>query len=207
MTTVFLICAVLGGTVFVVQFVLTLVGMGGDAFDFDGVGDVDFDVDLSDVTDMQGDVLDHGSSLIFGVLSFRTVVAALTFFGLAGLAAEQRMGESNPLALLIAVISGGAALYGVHFLMKALYKLRHDGTVRIERTRGRRGIVYVPIPGGNSGAGKVQFRTQSRIKEYEAFTKGPEKLPTGTRVIVTDIISPTTVEVAPITEPGPDGDA
>ena len=119
MTTLFLCCAVVGGTVFVFQFVLTLIGIGADDMDFDG-GDVDFDTDfdVDAVADVQGDVGDHGSAAFFGVLSFRTVVAALAFFGVAGMAAHSGLPtQSEWLHLVIAVAAGVAAMYGVHWLM------------------------------------------------------------------------------------------
>ena len=78
MFTTFLMCAVIGGTVFVFQFVTSLVGLGAEDINF---GDATLD-DALDSIDAQGDVLDHGSTSLFGVLSFRTIVAALTFFGL-----------------------------------------------------------------------------------------------------------------------------
>ncbi len=88
MGTLFLICAVIGTTILVIQFVLTIIGFGSEAFDIDipsGADDVDFDVD-ADVGDTIGDHVD--SSWLFGVISFRTIVAAIAFFGLAGLAAR-----------------------------------------------------------------------------------------------------------------------
>ena len=62
------------------------------------------------------------------------------------------------------------------------------------------GTVYVPIPGGNSGAGKVQINLQDRLIEYAAMTSQPEELSTGVRIVVTRVISPTTVEVEMIPE-------
>ena len=84
MYTIFLVCAVVGGTVFVCQFVLTLVGIGAEDFDIAGdveVGDVD--VGDADFHDSHGA---HDSTGLFGIISFRTVIAALTFFGLVGIA-------------------------------------------------------------------------------------------------------------------------
>ena len=54
----------------------------------------------------------HGSMQVFRVLSFRTMIAALAFFGLAGLAAQSA--KATPLAtLLIAVAAGAAAMAAV----------------------------------------------------------------------------------------------
>ena len=89
-------------------------------------------------------------------------------------------------------------MYGVHFLMQSLYRLRHDGTAQIHRTIGERGTVYVPIPPNHEGLGKIQIRTQGRIMEYAAQTSGPDRLKTGTTVEVVEIVSPMTVEVEPV---------
>ncbi len=194
MYTVFLFCAVIGGTIFVLQFVMALIGMGDDGFDL--ADDLPDDVpdDFGDVGDIQGHVVDHGSTWFFGVISFRTVVAALAFFGLAGLAALES-GRSPLVAGPVAVAAGAAAMYGVHWLMRLLYRLGHDGTVKIERSVGQCGTVYVPIPGARSGTGKVQLQVQNRIMEYQAVTSNPDRLSTGAKVVVVSIVSPTTVEV------------
>ena len=198
-----------GGTVFILQFVLAVIGAGADDLDFadDIPDDIPHDIPHDFFHDVPHDGADqvgdhghgHGSTWLFGVISFRTVVAALTFFGLAGLASLEG-NLSGPLTLLIALCVGAVAMYGVHYLMQLLYRLRHDGTVRIERTVGERGTVYVPIPAKSSGLGKIQIRTQGRIMEFAAKTRGPEKLKTGTTVEVVRILSPMTLEVEPIDE-------
>ena len=205
MTTLFLICAVIGGTVFVFQFAMALIGIGAEDLDFgdaaDGV-DVDFDADFDAdaVADSQGDVFDHGSTGFFGVLSFRTIVAALAFFGVAGMAATSG-GLDQPawLPLVIAVAAGVAAMYGVHWLMRSFYRLGHDGTVRLGRAVGARGTVYIPIPPQGEGTGKVQLQLQGRIVECQATTTEPQRLPTGTKVQVVKNIGPITVCVEPTT--------
>jgi membrane protein implicated in regulation of membrane protease activity len=195
-----MICALVGGTIFILQFVLSIVGAGAD--DLDLGHDIPHDAphDFSGHSDgATGHAHDHGSTWMFGVISFRTVVAALTFFGLAGLA-SLAVPLRGPVTLLIAIGAGAAAMYGVHYLMRALYSLRYDGTARIQRTIGERGTVYVPIPPHREGLGKIQIRTQGRIMEYAAQTRGSEKLKTGTTVEVVDILSPMTVEVRPVDE-------
>ncbi len=188
MEMLFLVTALLGGTVFILQFVLAVVGFGAD--------DIDFADDIPDDVPGGGE---HGSTWMFGVISFRTVVAALTFFGLVGLAANSG-GLSGPLSLLLAVAAGACAMYGVHYLMQLLIRLRHDGTVRIDRTVGQRGTVYIPIPPNHTGLGKIQIRTQGRIMEYAAKSTAPVRLTTGTIVEVVSVLSPMTLEVDPVDE-------
>ncbi len=200
MQYVFIVSAILGGTVFLLQFLLALIGFGSEELDFaDDVPD-DLDLDVPDDIDIDHTgPIDHGSTFLFGVISFRTVVAALTFFGLAGLASLSA-GLGNALSAIIAVACGYLAMVGVHWIMQKLYSLRQDGSVRIRRSIGQSATVYIPIPPKRSGCGKVQIRMQGRIMEYAAMTSEPEKLSTGAKVVVVDVISPTTLEVEPIRE-------
>jgi membrane protein implicated in regulation of membrane protease activity len=133
------------------------------------------------------------------MLSFRAIVAALAFFGLAGLAGNAA-DIPLPFTLLIAIAAGMAALYGVYSMMRGMQMLQTDGTIRIERAVGKIGTVYLRIPANESESGKIQINLQNRTMEYLAMTSGPE-LPTGTKVEVIGVISPSTVAVVPVTGP------
>jgi hypothetical protein len=216
MTTVLIVCAAVGGTVLVIQFLLTLVGLGGHAFDVDVPHDVghdfggDFHVDtggdLHGDTGFHGDhpgdtdsahhggtTAHHGTTWLFGILSFRTITAALAFFGLCGLAADAAE-ASTANTLLVATAGGATAMAAVYWMMRGLRELRAEGTARIQRAVGQHGSVYLRVPGSNSGSGKIQLNLQNRTMEYLAVTSGPE-LPTGTRVVVSAMVNPTTLEV------------
>ena len=203
---VFVICATIGGTVLVFQFVLTMIGLGGEAFDLDmpdGDADLDFDVDVDMGSDI--DAGHVGSSWLFGVISFRTMVAAMAFFGLAGLTA-QSADASPALALLVALAAGAAAMYGVYWMMRGLNSLNSEGTPRISQALNRYGTVYTTIPAEKGGSGKIQINVQNRTMEYLAMTSG-EKLAPGSKVVVVDVITPTTVAVEPALEPETNPDA
>jgi hypothetical protein len=200
METVYLVCAVVGGTLILCQFLLTLLGLGGH-HDVGGhdVGGHDFGG--HDLSGHHGDVHGHDNTTgghanwFFGILTFRTAVAALAFFGLAGLAAYRAL---DPLPTLgLAVGAGFGALVIVGTLMRGLSKLNVDGTVRIERSVGSTGTVYLRVPAGKTGAGKVHVSVQSRIVEYKAVT-AKDDLPTGTKVVVVGVVSSDTVEVSPV---------
>ncbi len=190
----FLLCAVIGGTVFVVQFALSLLGLGGEHVDLPGDFDLDADLDVDlDSTDA-GSIEGHGSTRLFGILSLRTVTAAIAFFGLGGLFMSEL--TNSPLwQVVVAVIAGGGALYGVHYVTRSLYRLRHDGTTRIEWLVGESATVYVPIPAAREGHGKVQVRTKGGIHECAAVTSDGQTLPTGTVVRVVQVVGPSLVEV------------
>src|SRR5262249_28786695 len=140
------------------------------------------------------------SSWFVGLLTFRTVVFALAFFGLAGRAssaAEVEPGSSLAVALLAAV----AALFGVAYLMRSLYRLRSAGSVRIQRAVGSKATVYLTVPGNKACVGNVLLNVQNRTVEYQAVT-AHDALPTGAPVTVVAVLGPDTVEV--ILAPSPE---
>ena len=176
---VYFFCAVFGGTLILLQMILMLVGFGGDA---------DTDSDFGDSTD-------HASPAdIFKVLSLRTIVAGIAFFGLGGLAGLTG-GTSKPLSFFIAIVSGIIAIYAVYYLYWSAGKLKADGSLTEQTLVGSAGSVYVRIPSAKSGIGKVLVCQQGRTVEYEAVTAGDE-LKVTTPIIVVGIVSSTTVEVA-----------
>ena len=200
-TIVYSVSAVIGGTILFCQFLMTLLGMGHD-MPTDMPDDVphDFHFGHDSCTDHEvtHDSGHHEAISFIRLLTFRTVVAALTFFGLAGLAGNSAA-LSGELTFILALAAGGAAMYGVHWLMQSLKKLRADGTVRIERAVGRAGTVYLRIPANRTGAGKIQVNVQNRTMEYEAMTPHGT-LPVGAKVVVVNVLGPDTVEVEPVPE-------
>jgi hypothetical protein len=194
METVYTICAAVGGALLALQFIMSLLGMGHhdvggpDVHDFSG-HDGHLGGESHDVSH------DQQASLFAGILTLRTVIAALTFFGLAGRAAAAA--EVSPAESFgIALVAGGAALFGVAFLMRSLYRLRAEGTVRMDRAVGQTATVYLSIPGNKTGAGKVHLKLQNRTVEYQAVTS-QQPLPCGSKVVVVGLIGPDTVEVVP----------
>ena len=176
----FAACAVLGAALLVVQIALTSFG-----------AHVHADADHGFAHDVG-----HGLDLF----STRSLVAGLAFFGIAGAAATQA-GWRPGFAVFCAAAAGLAAMIAVAWLMSRLLRLEEDGTVRAEGALGAPAIVYLAIPGARSGAGKVTLTLQGRTVEYEAVTAG-DRLPTGAPVIVVDVVSPGTLEVAPTPEAG-----
>ena len=211
----FILAAVVGGTVMVFQFVLTVLGLSDHG---DGVGDLG-DMDAGQGLDGDAGVLDGeipgdhhtsvasagdgqlhpDSSWLFGVVTFRTLVAALAFFGLAGMAAL-RMDLSPAVAVILALGGGFAAMYGMYWSMQAVAKLATSGNERIGNAVGRRATVYVPIPADSAGVGKVQLSMQNRIVEFQAMTDGDERLPTGSQVEVVGVAGSDTLHVRRVEE-------
>ena len=204
--TFFMICAVVGGTILICQFVLTLVGLGGEhgvdlshdvSHDFAGGAGHDAGGGAAHGGDGSGhDAGHHGTAWLFAAISFRTLVAAVTFFGLVGMAARSAQ-QPVGIQLVLAVLAGIGAMYGVHWLITAIGRLGEDATLRVKTALGQEGTVYVPIAGARAQAGKIQLRMQNRLVEYEAVTSLPERLATGTKVRVVGLAG-NVLEVEPV---------
>ncbi len=212
--TLFLFAAVVGGTVMVCQFLMTMLGLGDDGADF-GDADVgvdagdfggDADVDMDAAVDVDGDHhtpihhaadadVDHpGSSWLFQVLSFRTIVAAVTFFGLGG-AWSSSSGHGAVPSLIVALAVGAAAMYAMYWLMRTIYGFQSSGNIDIRNAVGQPAKIYVPVPPANDGKGKVLVTLQGRTMEYEAVTDENEKIKTGENVVIESVLSSDVVKV------------
>jgi hypothetical protein len=62
---------------------------------------------------------------------------------------------------------------------------------------GQPAVVYLGVPGGRAGTGKVHLTLQNRLVELQAVTTQGAQLPTGADVIIVDVLGPDTVEVVP----------
>ena len=189
MVTVFTVCAVFGSAIMVLQILMAVFGMDGDS---EAISDVGDDLDMGDEY-----VDTHNlSSQFFGILSFRSIMAALAFFGIGGHIGNAG-GYPTVVTLGIAVGMGFAAMVAVGWMMEMLYKLKSDGTVNINNAIGTVGTVYLTIPAKNEGAGKVTLSIQNRTMEYQAVTQEEEDIATGARVEVCNIVDVNTIEVKP----------
>jgi membrane protein implicated in regulation of membrane protease activity len=191
----FLICATAGGTVLVVQTILLALGVGAET---------DSDLDPGDLHDA-GHAFGHDHSHEHGhadasdsflkLISFKTLVAFVTFFGLTGLA-SQKGGLTTAPTLVLSVGAGVAALYIVAYLMSVLSRLQSRGNLDFKNAIGQSAKVYLRIPGQRSGQGKVTVSLQGRRVECKAITAG-EEIPTGSEVQVVAASTAGVLEVLP----------
>jgi membrane protein implicated in regulation of membrane protease activity len=194
----FLILAMLGGTFMVIQFVLALVGFGSDLEITDDLPEGSEQPYFGADAELGDNAVGHGnfSTWLFGVISIKTLTAAAAFFGLAGCAASAAQ-MSPPAQLVLATLAGVGAMYGVHWLMRTIMRFSEDGTVRIERSIGKQGTVYLTIPANRAGAGKVHFKLQNRLLEYAAVTGFDEPLRSGSKIKIVNVVNGSTLEVEP----------
>ena len=194
--------------VLIIQSVLLLFGVGfgggeADAGGLDGGIDSDFDTDFDTAFDgdAQGDfdgtyepgvdTGDGGSGL--SLFTVRGLVAFFAVGGWMGLALVKYTGAIW--AIIIAFLAGTAAMVGIALLFKAALKLQDRGNLDIRNAIGKTGRVYLSIPPGETGQGKVTVMVQERLVELDAVTKSAHEIKTGAIIRVSNVIDSQTVLV------------
>jgi len=177
--TIYWACAILGCTLVGIQVVLQVFGLFDSDADLDGAH---ADVDAGHAADSGiHEVQGHGN-VIFGILSFKALSAFAGIFGLVGLILiDREVGTGGRVAASAG--AGFVGMLGVGWMMRGLSRLQSSGNIDIRNAVGCRGTVYLPIPQGNTGQGKVTVTVQGRSMEFGAVTEG-EALATGARVTV-----------------------
>jgi membrane protein implicated in regulation of membrane protease activity len=175
---VFLFCAVLGGALFIVRTILSLVGMG------------DHDVDGGDF-DVSETHADADSS--FRLFSLHGLTGFFMMFGLVGLGLSRQFWVPDIVAGVAGILAGLATTWVIGKLFQSMGKLQSDGTLRMSDAMGQQGKVYLTIPA--SGTGQVQVAFQGRVMMYDAVSADKKTIKTGEPVVVIDIVGGNTLVV------------
>ncbi|MGL4420309.1 MAG: hypothetical protein ACRCZF_06575 [Gemmataceae bacterium] len=128
-----------------------------------------------------------------GLLSFRALYLGLAFYGIGELNArllEVPQHFQEPFAIAITF----SAMSTVAFIRFFFYHKHLNGTARLRGALNLPATVYLRIPAGYAGPGKITLTLQGRTIETEAYTPGPE-LPTGAPVRVVLIRNSNSVDV------------
>lgn len=167
-------------------------GVCGVDVDGDGIPDHD-----GCVHDTDGGEASQGGLLSgLNVFTVRGFITFFTLFGWSGLLFCQ-LGLHWLLALFLAVQIGVIGMVAVAVLLREALRLQSDGTLDIRNALGETGSVYLTVPAGRAGVGKVNVVVQDQLREFEAVTDGEAPIPTGAEVTVTGITNGDTLIVAP----------
>ncbi|WP_312107393.1 hypothetical protein [Lachnoclostridium sp.] len=184
LSQVFATVAIPATVVMVLQTILLLFGIGHDH-------DCDIaDHDISD-HDFAGA---HDGSDGLSLFTIRGIVAFFAIGGWTGIAVDNANG-SEALAIILSLLAGSAALFGIAYLFKFALKLQNNGTLSLENAVGKTGEVYIPIPANRKGTGKVMVTVQERLCELSAITSEERDLKTGEYIRVIEAIDDQTVLV------------
>ena len=171
--------AIATSLIFVIQSILTFVGVDADA-------SADFD------TDVDGGSFDGDPSM--NLFTFRNMVNFLLGFSWAGILLDSSFSHRS-VTLLIAALVGVALVAAVMFLFKWLSGMQQSGNIDVHKSAvGCVGKVYLTIPEQRTGAGKVQITISGAVREYDALTDG-DAIPTGTPIHVTEVLDDSTLLV------------
>ena len=172
--------AIAASAVFIIQSIMTFVGMDSET-NFDG----DFDGDMS------ADGV--GESTPFQLFTFRNLINFMLGFSWTAIALRAST-ESTSLMLVGGVVVGALLVCAVMYLFKWMSGTQQSGTIEPEALVGCKGSVYLTIPAGRTGEGKVQITVRSAIREYNAMTDG-DRLPNEAPIRVVAVLNGHTVLV------------
>lgn len=159
--------------VFIIQTIMTFIGLGTDA-----------DVDAGPM-DGSVDSMEDGS--LSGVFSFRNLVNFLLGYGWAGVLLHECI-DKGWLLQLVAIVVGLAFVLAFVFMFRQVMKLSHDGSFKMQEAVGLKADVYLRIPAARSGRGKVQVSVKGSVHEVDAMTDRNEEIPTGGQVKITKVL-------------------
>lgn len=176
--------------IFVIQTVMTFLGASHDG-DFD----INTDADAPDIADTDGDAtVDHSTGM--NLLTLRNFVNFFLGFGWTAVLLRGSV-ASTGLLMVISIIVGAVLVFLVMMLFRGLARMQQSGNINIFTSAiGCQGTVYLTIPAGRSGEGKVQIVINEAVREYDAVTDGDE-LRTGTAIHVVNVVNTTTLLVEP----------
>ena len=176
MQQVFWACAIVASVIFIIQFILTMIGLDHS--------DIDVDFDGSDT-------MDYGDGI--NLFSVKNFVNFFMGFGWAGVCLKDSI--SSPTLLIITALVVGCLFVALFvFIYKQMHKFEHNGAFNINDTIGHSATVYLRIPAGCQGKGKIQISIDGSVHEIDALTDEDE-ISSGMNVKVTEVIDNETVKV------------
>ncbi len=179
--------------IFIIQSILTFIGA-------DSGSDFDTDFDASGVDSLDaatGDVADAAHGTGMGLLTFRNFINFFIGFGWSAILLRDSI-PSTTLLMVISILVGVAVVFLVMMLFRWLSGMQESGNINVYKSAvGCEGKVYLRVPAGRSGQGKVQITINGSVREYEALTDGPD-LPNGASIRVVEVVSADTLLVEAI---------
>jgi membrane protein implicated in regulation of membrane protease activity len=180
-------CALVGGLLFVIRTLMTLIG----GFDSDGDFDLGDDIDVTDVSTESGT-----ADSSFRALSIQGITAFFMMFGLVGLALSRQSGSGVAISTMGGAIAGIGTMWLISRIFKSMQKLQADGTLRYENAIGKDGSVYLTIPA--EGSGQVSIAFQNKLRTCDAISADKVEIRTGERVTVVDVVNDNVLVVSKV---------
>lgn len=156
-----------GGLMVLLLLLSILSGLEiGGGLDVDGGGQVDHPADGAD-----------GS---FGIIK-----TLLTFISVGSFTARAIFLNSEwswPIAVLSAVLAGGAAVLLLSWFFRWLLKNQEEGNWHLWQAEGKMGVVHIPIPA--DGKGRIMVKIDNAKREISAQSQDGQAMSTHDKVMV-----------------------
>lgn len=129
-----------------------------------------------------------------GIFSTKPLTGFFLGFGWAGGIAMES-GWSLIAALAIACVAGGALMAVVVVMFRAIYAMKSDGTVQVQKAVGAVGTVYVTVPANKASGGQVVVNFSGRQETFAALSGAGQPIGSGEKVRVVSLVDNRTVLV------------
>ena len=147
---------------------------------------------VSFIVDFGGSDLDAGSvDGDTGSFSVQAVMGFILGFGWGGYLAVLGGGGAG-LGIFVGLLVGVVMFFLIAGIMKAIYSLKSDGSLKYESLVGMTGTVYVTIPPHGEPGGQVQVSHPSQLITMAAVQDGDTPLPAQTRI---EVVAATTYQL------------
>ena len=180
---VYWVIALITSLVFVVQMVLTFIGIG----DADADADFGGDTDISD-----GSTLDAGGAM--QLFTMRNIINFLLGLGWGGVCLYSVIPNAVVLSI-VAILVGVAFVYVFILIYRQMRRFEKNGAFDIKECVGHTVDVYLTIPAKRSGSGKVQVSFYGSVQELAALTDSDSPIRSGAKVRILEIVDGGTVLV------------
>ncbi len=168
---IFWFIALLFSLLFVIQTIFSFAAGDGD----EAFGDADAAADADD-------------GIGYGFFTIKNFIAFFTIFGWTGVAlSKSNLGSIAVIG--IALLAGCLMVLMMAVIMRSMSRLKQSGTLIIGNAVGKTGTVYLPVPAGRSGTGKVNIQLQGAMKELSAITDDDTDIATGSFIKVTGVVN------------------
>lgn len=174
LSKVYWIIAISASAIFLIQIVMTFIGVDSDSGGMDASGNADASIDA-----------DHGIG--FQLISLKNLIGFFTIFGWSGIACLDSE-LSVPLTIGISLFCGLLMMVIMASIFYFMGKLMESGNVVMASIVEKTGTVYLVIPASRKAAGKIQIQHQG-YRTIDAMTDDTEDIPTGSVIQVTAVIN------------------
>ena len=164
----FWVFALVGGLLFLIMLILTLIG--GDA-------DADMDVDAE---------IEADTGAGFQFLTVKNIISFFAVFGWTGITCLDA-GMSNTASIVVSAFAGLLMMTIMAALFYYMSRMQDSGTLKMSNAVGLMGEVYLTVKANRGGIGKVHIRIQGALRELEALTDEDEDLKQGTVIRVNQV--------------------